>query len=218
LISVSDTGIGMDEKTKMKIFEPFFTTKEVGKGTGLGLSTVYGNVKQYDGFVTVYSEPGEGTAFHVYLPVATTPGEEFEHNLDLEVKGGTETILVAEDHDDSRRLIREVLESNGYSVIEAVDGADAVQKFTNYMDQIALLIVDVEMPRKNGLETYNEIKKIQPAMRVLFMSGYTGDIVLDKGIQEKEYNFIAKPLSPNTLLVKIREILDIVLPPATIRQ
>jgi PAS domain S-box-containing protein len=208
LVSVSDTGIGMDKKTKEKIFEPFFTTKEVGKGTGLGLSTVYGIVNQHNGIITVYSEPNEGTTFHIYLPHSSQKPSEDMILPSIPVKGGTETILIAEDHDDSRCLIKEVLESNGYTVIETVDGADAVQKYTDFKDEISLLILDVVMPRKNGMHTFEEIKKIKPDINVLFMSGYTGDIVLDKGILKKEFNFISKPLSPNTLLRKIRGILD----------
>ena len=209
LISVSDTGIGMDKKTKEKIFEPFFTTKEVGKGTGLGLSTVYGIVNQHDGIITVYSEPDEGTTFHVYLPVSSTKPAADLISPSIPVKGGTETILIAEDHDDSRSLIKEVLESNGYAVIETVDGADAVERYMDFMDDISLLILDVVMPRKNGMHTFEEIKKLKPDIKVLFMSGYTGDIVLDKGILKKEFNFISKPLSPNALLLKVRRILDI---------
>jgi PAS domain S-box-containing protein len=208
LLSASDTGIGMDEKTKERIFEPFFTTKQMGKGTGLGLSTVWGVVKQHDGFVTVYSEPGEGTTFHIYFPLAATKVEGVQLSHAIQAKGGTETILIAEDHSDSRRLIKEVLDSNGYTVIETVDGVDAVQKYMDSPQKISLLILDVVMPKKNGMEIYAEIKKLCPEIKVLFMSGYTGDIVLDKGIQEKEFNFICKPLSPNTLLLKIREILD----------
>jgi len=208
MISVSDTGMGMDEKTREKIFEPFFTTKEVGKGTGLGLSTVYGVVKQHDGFINVYSEPGEGTTFHVYFPVVVTETAEDKICHTPEVKGGLETILVAEDNADMRNLIKEVLDSKGYSVIESVDGADAVRNYVDFKDRISLIILDVVMPRKNGMDAYKEIKKMKPDIKVLFMSGYTGDIVLDKGVQEKEYNFISKPLSPNALLLKLREILD----------
>lgn len=207
-LSVSDTGIGMDEKTKARIFEPFFTTKQMGKGTGLGLSTVYGIVKQHDGFIAVYSEQGEGTTFHVYFPLADTQAEEDPRLHDIQVKGGTETILIAEDHGASRRLIKEVLDSNGYTVIETVDGVDAVQKYADSLQEISILVLDVVMPRKNGMDAYSEIKKTCPAVKVLFMSGYPGDIVLDKGIREKEFNFISKPLSPNALLVKIREVLD----------
>jgi PAS domain S-box-containing protein len=208
LISVSDTGIGMDEKIKEKIFEPFFTTKEVGKGTGLGLSTVYGIVQQYDGFITVYSEPTEGTTFHVYFPVVALKFEEDQISHSPEINSGTETILIAEDHGYSRRLIKEVLVSNGYVVVETVDGSDAVQRFLDLKDEISLLLLDVVMPKKNGMDTFDEIKKIKTDINVLFMSGYTGDIVLDKGIHERDFNFISKPFSPNALLLKIREILD----------
>ncbi|MBM9512519.1 PAS domain S-box protein [Desulfogranum marinum] len=208
LISVSDTGLGMDEKTKKKIFDPFFTTKEVGKGTGLGLSTVYGIVKKHDGFVTVYSEPDEGTTFHVYFPVAMTCEKENTVNHFNEVEGGTETILIAEDHDESRSLIKEVLEGKGYTVIETVDGSDAVQKYMVFIDQVSLVVLDVVMPKKNGIDTYNEMKKMNPDVKALFMSGYTANVVFDKGLNEKGFNFISKPLSPNALLFKIRTLLS----------
>ena len=208
LLSVTDTGIGMEEKIKERIFDPFFTTKGVGKGTGLGLSTVYGIVKQFKGFITVYSEPGEGTAFHIYFPLATDKKEAKKVSLPFAIEGGSETILIAEDHMDSRCLIKEVLGINGYDVIEAVDGLDALQKYLSCKQKISLLILDVVMPKKNGVDTYTEIKNINPSIKVIFISGYTGDVVLDKGLQEERYNFIAKPLSPNTLLMKVREILD----------
>ncbi|MFH0782219.1 MAG: ATP-binding protein [Pseudomonadota bacterium] len=209
LISVTDTGIGMEEKIKERIFDPFFTTKEVGKGTGLGLSTVYGIVKQFKGFITVYSEPGEGTTFHVYLPLATEKMTAKKASLPFEIAGGTETILIAEDHMDSRCLIKEVLGINGYDVIETVDGSDAVEKYLSCKKKISLLLLDVVMPKKNGVAAYTEIKKINPSIKVIFMSGYTGDVVLNKGIQEERFNFISKPLSPNTLLMKVREVLDV---------
>jgi len=207
LISVSDTGTGMDEATQERIFNPFFTTKEVGKGTGLGLSTVYGIIKQHNGYIEVESEPGRGTTFRIYFPVVHAK-EQTKESLPLTTRGGTETILVAEDNLAVRNLIREILTMSGYEVIEAVDGEDAVQKFIEHGDAIAAMILDVVMPKKNGKEVYEEIGKIRPGIKVIFTSGYTGDIVLDKGIRDDIVDFIKKPLLPDELLLKVREVLD----------
>jgi PAS domain S-box-containing protein len=207
LISITDTGLGMDATTKEKIFEPFFTTKEVGKGTGLGLSIVYGIIKQHRGYITVYSEPQMGTVFHIYLPIVKIAVEEIQPQPIL-AKGGTETILIAEDDGYVRSITTEVFEHAGYAVIEAVDGQDVVEKFAEYKDVVDLLVLDVVMPRMNGKDAYEEIKKIRPDVKVIFSSGYTGDIIIDKGILEREYDFIQKPASPNDLLLKVREVLD----------
>ena len=207
LVSVTDTGIGMDRKTREKIFEPFFTTKEVGKGTGLGLSIVYGIVKQHNGYINVTSEAGKGTTFMIYLPTIKTRVKEIS-GVSKEVKGGEETILVAEDNDEVRRLAREILTSRGYTVIEAKDGEDAVRRFMDHKEEIDLLLLDVVMPRMNGKEAYEAIKKANPGVRVLFTSGYTGDVVLDKGVHDESINFISKPLSPDELLRKVRETLS----------
>jgi PAS domain S-box-containing protein len=206
LLVVSDTGVGMDEATREKIFEPFFTTKATGKGTGLGLATVYGIVKQHGGYITVYSEQGTGTSFRIYFPVAKgAPRTEQSQSLALDK--GKETILIAEDNDEVRRFTRDILKLCGYRVVEAVDGEDGVAKFRE-AEKIDLLLLDTVMPRKNGKEALEEIKKIRPDVRFLFMSGHTMDILLDKGLKEKEFDFISKPLSPNELLRKVREILD----------
>ena len=207
VISVSDTGMGMDEKTQEKIFEPFFTTKEPGKGTGLGLSIVYGIVKQHEGYVEVLTQPNKGTTFHIYLPEAKERPRE-RRAATRHVKGGTETILFAEDNPDIRKIAQEILAMGGYTVIAAVDGEDAVQKFIENQDTIKGLILDVVMPRKNGKEAYEEILKVKKNVKVLFMSGYTGDVVLDKGISDEGYHYISKPLAPEALLRKIREVLD----------
>ncbi|MCX5813430.1 MAG: ATP-binding protein [Proteobacteria bacterium] len=207
LISVTDTGCGMDEKTREKIFEPFFTTKEVGKGTGLGLSMVYGIVKQHNGYINAYSELNKGTTFQIYLPRIKNGAEEIER-APLDVKGGTETILIAEDNLDIRVLIRKILHSKGYTVIESIDGEDAIKTFMEHKDSVVLLILDVVMPRKNGKEVYEEIRKIKSHIKVLFTSGYTGDVVLEKGIHDEAVDFISKPLSPDELLLKVREVLD----------
>jgi PAS domain S-box-containing protein len=206
LISVSDTGCGIDTKMKEKIFEPFYTTKGSGKGTGLGLAIVYGIVKQHNGFIDLESEPGTGTTFHVYLPATRAGGEE-PNGFVEKAKGGEETILIAEDNPDVRTLNRLVLAEAGYTVIEAADGEEAVKRFMEQKDAISLLILDVVMPKKNGKEAYDEIRKAKPGVKVLFTSGYTGDVVLEKGLRETA-DFASKPLSPGDLLHKIRQVLD----------
>jgi len=206
VISVSDTGIGMDEETKEHIFDPFFTTKEVGKGTGLGLATVYGIVKQHGGYITVDSAPNRGSVFQVYLPATrATPREEERERASI--RGGNERILIAEDNEDVRRFMRDLLQRYGYRIIEAVDGEDAIFKFGQNQD-VDLVIVDSVMPKKNGREVYEKIRRIHPRIKTLFTSGYTKDIVLDKGIEDKDLDFIAKPLSPMMLLQRVREVLD----------
>jgi CheY-like chemotaxis protein len=212
LLTVSDSGSGMDEKTRQQIFEPFFTTKEVGKGTGLGLSTAYGIVKQHNGYINCYSEPGTGTTFKIYLPLVKSPSGPAVQPSAIPrppvLAGGSETILLAEDDDDLIKLIRQVLEDFGYTVIEAADGEDAVRLFMEHPDAIKLLLFDVIMPKKNGREAYAEIQKIRPAIKVLFTSGYTADIIHKQGLLEKGLEFILKPVSPTELLKKVRDVLD----------
>ncbi|HWR58286.1 MAG TPA: ATP-binding protein, partial [Thermodesulfovibrionales bacterium] len=209
VISVSDTGIGMDEKTKARIFEPFFTTKDVGKGTGLGLSTVYGIVKQNSGYINVYSEPGMGTTFRIYLPVIQI-GQEVPAPVPTDIPSvrGSETILVAEDDKDVREYMIHILESAGYETISADNGMDAVQKFHKYQDRIQLLLLDAVMPVKNGKEVFEEAKKIEPRIKALFLSGYSENIIHSRGILDEGIELLPKPVSKNDLLVKIREILD----------
>ncbi|MBI5848201.1 MAG: response regulator [Nitrospirae bacterium] len=208
LVSVTDTGEGMDEETRQKIFDPFFTTKEVGKGTGLGLSMAYGIIKQHNGHISVYSELGKGTTFRIYLPLCGTKHEEAETASATLPKGGKETILVAEDNEEVRGLIRNVLEGFGYTVILAVDGEDAIHKFTENQDIIQLVMLDVIMPKRNGKEVCDVIKKNRPDMDVLFSSGYTADVINTKGVLEEKMDFISKPVTPHDLLNKIREMLD----------
>ena len=209
LLSVTDTGTGMDETTKKKIFEPFFTTKEVGKGTGLGLSLAYGIIKQHNGYINVYSEPGIGTRFRIYLPAVSAPAkEDREPSAITPSTGGTETILLAEDDAAVRMLTETVLTEFGYNVITAENGEDAVRKFMEHNDVIHLCLIDAIMPKKNGREVYNEIRKIRPDVKTLFVSGYSADIVTKQGIEEEGLDFILKPVSPRDLLKKIREILD----------
>ena len=207
LISFTDTGIGMDRETREKIFEPFFTTKEVGKGTGLGLAMVYGIIKQHEGYINVYSEPGIGTTFRIYLPLIQAEAEEIRPEVIHPVEKGTETVLLAEDETAVREFTKELLEESGYTVIEAIDGQDAIKKFKVYKNEIQFVLLDVIMPNKNGKEAYDEIRQIKPDIKVLFMSGHPADIIHKHGIIEKEFAYIEKPASPTKLLIKIREVL-----------
>jgi len=208
-ISVADTGHGMDGEIREKIFEPFFTTKEVGKGTGLGMSIIYGIVNQHNGFITVESETGAGTTFHVQLPIIVQESTE-RHELpaDDPPAGGTETILLAEDDLTVRELHGMMLEQAGYTIIAAVDGRDALDKFLGNPEGVDLLVTDVIMPNLDGKRLYDEIRKMRPNMKALFMSGYTKDLFVARGILEDEFSFMAKPISSTELLKKIRSILD----------
>lgn len=208
LISITDAGIGMDDKTREKIFEPFFTTKEVGKGTGLGLSIVYGIIKQHNGYINVYSELDKGTTFKVYLPVVESEVKQAKAETISSLKGGTEAVLVVEDDVILRKLIKDVLEGVGYKVIMAEDGEKAIERFMERKDEIKLALLDVIMPKKNGKEVYEEIKKIRPDIKVLFASGYTGNIIDKKEMFEEGLEFLLKPVSPKELLRKVREVLD----------
>lgn len=207
VLTISDTGFGMDQETKERIFDPFFTTKEVGKGTGLGLSMVYGIVRQHEGFVTVDSEPGTGTTFRIYLPIVALSARVEEEAPPVVTKGNRETVLLAEDDKAVRKLSRHVLERNGYEVIEATDGNDAVKKFTEAAGKIDLVLLDVVMPGKNGQVAYAEMKRIQPAVKALFISGYTKDIIGSKGFLAEDINFIAKPVKPDQLIARVQEVL-----------
>jgi PAS domain S-box-containing protein len=208
-ISVSDTGHGMDNETQRKIFEPFFTTKEVGKGTGLGMAIIYGIIKQHNGCITVYSEPENGTTFRIYLPFSTGEMNEVVKGHHAEPStGGTETILLVEDDLSVRDLHRMILEDAGYTVVEAVDGQDAFEKFIERRSAIDMLVTDVIMPKIDGKRLCREIEKIRPGLKVLFMSGYTKDIVIERGILDDELNFLAKPVTSSNLLRKVRHILD----------
>ena len=208
LIAVSDTGSGMEEATREHIFEPFFTTKEVGKGTGLGLAIAYGIVKQHRGFINVYSEPGKGTTFRLYFPLKGIAPQEERKTAPLLARGKEETILVVEDSEHIRELLRELLSEYGYRVIEAADGEEGVERFREKRDEIDLVLMDVIMPRKNGKEAFGEIRTIDPEVKTLFMSGYTADVISRKGIDAVGLDLVSKPVTPGALLAKIREVLD----------
>ncbi len=208
LISISDTGVGMDEYTKERIFEPFFTTKSTGKGTGLGLATVYGIIKQHNGYIDVYSEKDKGTTFKIYLPITSATIEEEKSFIPLDIQQGKETILLAEDVKEIRDLLKTFLTKFGYNVITARDGEQAVALFNKNKEIIDLLVFDVVMPKKSGKEAYKEILKIKQHVKVIFMSGYSPDTLSDRGILSGDVTFLPKPVMPHAILRKIREILD----------
>ncbi len=207
-ISVADTGGGITRDVLAKIFEPFFTTKDVGRGTGLGLAISYSIVKQHNGWINVYSEPGYGTVVRMYLPLAGAQAEVLQQADQGQARTGTETVLVAEDNDDVRKLVCTVLEGAGYTVVEAVDGDEAVRKMKDFGGVMDLLILDAIMPKKSGKEALDEIAVTNPGIKVLFLSGYTADFIFQKGLIDRSADFLSKPVSPNELLRRVREILD----------
>lgn len=197
VISVKDTGEGMDAETIERIFEPFFTTKKVGKATGLGLPVVHTIIQQYSGHIQVHTEVGKGTVFEVFLPL-----------MNSTVKIVRESILIAEDNAQVRELIKETLAESGYVVIEAKDGEEAVKKFQEDSDKIQLLVLNVVMPKKDGKEVYDEIKKIQPGIRAIFISEDDTDTLRKKGIIEEGLTSVSKPILPYVLLEKVRKVFD----------
>jgi PAS domain S-box-containing protein len=209
VLTVSDTGEGMDEQTQKKIFDPFFTTKELGRGTGLGLAIVYGIVKQNNGYIDLYSEIGKGTTFKIYLPLASVRTvEDRTPEVQQPLLGGAETILLAEDNEIVRRLNRDMLREFRYTVIEAGDGEEALQKFRENQDRIRLLILDVIMPKKNGREVFEEVRRSNPNAKVIFTSGYPADLIQKEGVLEQGLHFLSKPSSPQALLLMIRKVLN----------
>jgi PAS domain S-box-containing protein len=209
LLAVSDNGMGMDGETRVRIFEPFFTTKEKGKGTGLGLSTVYGIVKQSNGFIWVYSEPGKGTTFKVYLPRIEGDGAVTQTEIAPEEKlEGTETILVVEDDDTVRELVQRIFHEYGYSVIEACDGEEGLQICAQQAEEIDLLLTDVVMPGMNGPELAEYVTSMKDGIKVLYMSGYADRAISHNGLVKEDIQFLQKPFTPEELLHKTRESLD----------
>ncbi len=209
-ISVEDSGVGMDEETQKHIFEPFFTTKEKGKGTGLGLSMVYGIVRNHEGFINIYSEIGHGSVFHLYFPYNTGDVQQKSvENQTTDFKEGNEVILLVDDEEVIRDLTREVLESQGYQVLVAKDGDDAIKIFNDCHDRIDAVVLDMVMPQKGGLETYRVLKKIKPNVKVLLSSGYSQEgnaqDILDEGVLD----FVQKPYNINQFSKTVRRILDL---------
>ncbi len=209
LLSVSDTGCGMDEATRSRIFEPFFTTKEKGKGTGLGLSTVYGIVRQGNGHVWVYSEPGHGTVFKIYWPLEATsapaPGPGLPSKA---LSRGTETVLVAEDEKAVRILIEKVLTRAGYTVLSSAGPDEALEACGRHEGPIHLLLTDVIMPKMSGRQLADQVAGIRPETRVLYMSGYTDDAIAHHGVLDPDVRLMAKPFSAATLTRMVRQVLD----------
>jgi PAS domain S-box-containing protein len=209
LLAVTDTGFGMDRETQARLFEPFFTTKALGKGTGLGLATVYGIVKQSGGYIWVYSEPGHGTSFKVYLPRVDAPAESLEPApASSGVLGGSETVLVAEDEEAVRHLARRVLESRGYTVLVAASGPEALRLAEGREGPIHLLVTDVVMPEMGGRELAQRLVAPRPAMRILFVSGYTDAAIMQQGVLTPGAAFLQKPFTPDSLARKVRDVLD----------
>jgi len=204
LLAVTDTGIGMDPEVRAHLFEPFFTTKPGGEGTGLGLATVFGVVKQSGGGIYVYSEPGSGTTFKIYLPAAE--GRKVEPGAELEPMSGTETVLVVEDDPNVRDLVRLLLEHSGYTVLTAQDADEAVRACTEL--GVDLLLTDVVMPEVSGQALAERVAEAAPDVRILFMSGYSDDAVQRHGMLRERSAFIEKPFTERALTMKVREVLD----------
>jgi len=216
MLSISDTGIGMDKQTQAHVFDPFFTTKEAGRGTGLGLSTVYGIVKQSDGYVWVESEHGKGSTFRVYLPLAkellTQEESPVEERKDV---SGTEVVLLVEDEEAVLELAHTILEQQGYRVLVARNAAHAEELAAESKAEIHMLLTDVVMPGISGHELAKRITARRPGIRVLFMSGYAEDIVSQGGVLKSGVAFLQKPFTPKVLRQRVREILD---QPVVVRQ
>jgi CheY-like chemotaxis protein len=207
MLMVGDTGHGMDQETLRHVFEPFFTTKSVGQGTGLGLSTVYGIVKQSGGFVWAYSEPGHGTAIKIYLPVITTSSTEPVAPPSPSVEGGSEIILLAEDDESVRVVLARSLRDYGYTVVEARDGAEALDLASKGTAPPSLVIADVVMPRLNGQQLSAELHGRWPGLPMLFISGYTNLDSVSRGLLEEGREFLQKPIDPDVLAGKVRVML-----------
>ena len=186
----------MDEETRDRVFEPFFTTKGPDKGTGLGLAVVYGIVKQHNAFIHVYSEPGKGTTFRIHFPTVDAPAEAQAFASRGITRGGNETILLAEDEESVRNLTERMLSSHGYKVLIACDGEEAVRILHRYGDEIAIVVLDVVMPKMGGKQAYDEMGKIYPGLKVLFLSGYSTDAIHESFVLLPGFSFLEKPLSP----------------------
>ncbi|MBE9547619.1 MAG: response regulator, partial [Proteobacteria bacterium] len=202
-------GSGMDKETQEHIFEPFFTTKEVGKGTGLGMSTVYGIIKQNNGFIWVYSEPGQGSAFKVYLPKVKGDAElDEKEQTPVDDLSGSGTVLIVEDDDGLRKLAQAVLHQHGYRVLDAENGEDALRVSKEHEGPIHLLLTDMIMPKMGGKKLAERLQPLYPRMKVIYMSGYTDNTIVRHGVLAPKLNFIQKPFTPEALARKVRKALE----------
>jgi two-component system cell cycle sensor histidine kinase/response regulator CckA len=208
MLAVSDTGTGIDKATQARIFEPFFTTKELGKGTGLGLSTVFGIVQQSGGHIGLFSEPGLGTTFEIYLPRVDAAKDVAKAQIEPSTLRGTETILLVEDEEQVRVVAAQALRRQGYRVLPAQHAGEALLLCERFPDKIDLLVTDVVMPQMSGPELARRLDTVRPDLKVLFMSGYTDDSIIRHGVVELEFAYIQKPITPATLTKKVREVLD----------
>jgi two-component system, cell cycle sensor histidine kinase and response regulator CckA len=213
MLAVSDTGMGMTPAARAHIFEPFFTTKGLGKGTGLGLATVHGIVKQSGGQVEVYSEPNVGTTFKIYLPAVDAPAPRGGREIAEGTLHGQETMLLVEDEERVRRVAVLVLESHGYRVLESRDGKEGLAAAKAHGGSIDILAADVIMPERDGRQLAEALRRRFPALKILFMSGYTEDAVIRHGILRAEVAFLQTPYTPMSLLKKVREVLEQCAPP-----
>ena len=209
-IAVSDTGSGIEEKSLGKIFDPFFTTKEIGKGKGLGLAMIYGAVRQNNGSILVNSEPGKGTTFNIYLPLIRDDRQvDCKHQMEVTAAlRPDETLLIAEDEVLVSSSMKKILENAGYKVILAMDGEEALEKFRENQEEISLILSDVVMPRMSGMEFLEEVRRLKPGVRVLFISGYSADFLEEKGTFKKGLDLITKPFAKEELLRRVRQVLD----------
>jgi len=210
MLTVSDNGVGMDAEIQSHLFEPFFTTKEIGKGTGLGLSTVYGIVKQSGGNIWTHSEPGDGTVFKIYLPCVPEKAGTVEpaDKEQTEKLAGTETVLVVEDDSAVRKLVSSILVRNGYTVLEANDGEEALRLMIHHEGLVHLLLTDVVMPKMSGPQLGQRLATLQPGIPVLYMSGHTDKAIVEHGMLDPAAAFVQKPFAPDALLRKVREVLN----------
>ena len=215
MLAITDTGCGMDKETQSHLFEPFFTTKEKGKGSGLGLSTVYGIIKQSGGNIWTYSEPGLGTTFKIYLPRVEETSPAYKPEIsrkEIRAPGGTETVLLVEDEEAVRSMVSKVLQNKGYRVLEASHGNEALEVCDKFEGPIHLMVTDVIMPQMSGRELAERLALVRPEMRVLYMSGYPDNTIVQHGVLEPGTAFLQKPFTINALELKVREILDSGLP------
>ncbi len=208
LLAVSDTGTGMDKETLDRIFEPFFTTKELGKGTGLGLATVYGIVKQNNGFINVYSEPDQGTTFKIYLPRTEERAVRDSAPIGEKNLTGTETVLLVEDEESILALGKSILERRGYVVLAAHSPGEALRIARSHSGPVHILITDVVMPEMNGKDLRDQLTAVKPGFKCIFMSGYTANVIAHHGVLDEGIEFLQKPFSVRTLAEKVREVLD----------